>query len=298
MLQMSRRCLTSLAGLIALLGVATTASAQTSNTIDGFQAMFHNTTGSQNCAFGEDTLFQNTTGNDNTAVGFSALGAQTTAQANVGIGPFAGADISTGNSNVAVGGSALSRLRSGATNVGIGLNAGTNYVTSESNNVVISNPGVTSDSGVIRIGGTLQTSAYISGINGSTSSSGLAVFVNSTGKLGTTTSSKRFKDDIRPMAEASDGLMQLKPVTFYYKPGVDDGSHVLQYGLVAEDVAKVYPGLVQYDDAGQPLAVRYQFVNAMLLNEVQEQHRQLATQQQKIEQLEQKLDELLQHAQR
>ena len=96
--------------------------------------------------------------------------------------------------------------------------------------------------------------------------------MNSSGQLGTITSSLRFKDDVADMGEATDGLMKLRPVTFRYKAGVDDGSRLLQYGLVAEEVAKVYPNLVQYDDKGQPFTVRYHMINAMLLNEVQKQH--------------------------
>jgi hypothetical protein len=101
------------------------------------------------------------------------------------------------------------------------------------------------------------------------------VYVNSSGQLGTTTSSLRFKEDVQEMGDASQGLMRLRPVTFHYQPQYDDGSRLLQYGLVAEEVAQVYPGLVQYDKDGKALAVRYQFVDAMLLNEVQQQRRML-----------------------
>ena len=101
------------------------------------------------------------------------------------------------------------------------------------------------------------------------------MYINTLGQLGTVTSSLRFKENVLDMGDASHGIMDLRPVTFNYKPQYDDGSHLLQYGLIAEEVARVYPGLVQYDKSGKPLSVRYQFVNAMLLNEVQQQHREI-----------------------
>jgi hypothetical protein len=138
---------------------------------------------------------------------------------------------------------------------------------------------VTSESGAIRIGtvGT-HTGVVMAGIFGGTSASGVAVLVNSAGRLGTTTSSQRFKDDIADMAGESDLLMKLRPVAFYYKPELDE-THTRQYGLVAEEVAQVAPQLVVFDKDGAPQTVRYHFVNAMLLNEVQKQ-RQLVEEQQ------------------
>jgi len=130
--------------------------------------------------------------------------------------------------------------------------------------------------------------------------------VSSTGQLGTTTSSRRFKDNILDMGDASSKLFQLRPVTFFYKPQYDDGSHILQYGLIAEEVAKVYPDLVAYDKDGQPETVRYHLLTPMLLNEVQKQQKvvaaqqdviktqqqQISNQQQEIETLQQRLDRL------
>ena len=109
-------------------------------------------------------------------------------------------------------------------------------------------------------------------MNGVTVSSGTAVYIDSNGQLGTITSSVRFKEDVESMGDASEGLMKLRPVTFHYKAPYDDGSHLLQYGLIAEEVAKVFPDLVQYDQQGKPFTVRYHEINTMLLNELQKQH--------------------------
>jgi predicted ribosome quality control (RQC) complex YloA/Tae2 family protein len=118
------------------------------------------------------------------------------------------------------------------------------------------------------------------------------VYVDGNDQLGTLTSSLRFKQDVEDMGDATQGLMRLRPVTFRYKPEYDDGSHLLEYGLIAEEVAKVYPELVQTDRSGKPLAVRSHFVNAMVLNEVQRQHRTIATQQERIEQQQTQIEEL------
>jgi len=292
--QASRRLQLSLAVLVLLLPLATgVAVAQTGNTVYGTNAFIHNTTGSQDAAFGQYSLYWNSTGYLNSAFGYQAMGNNSSGQSNTAVGAFS-LGSSTGNGNTAVGGGALTNLGTGSNDTAVGVNAGSSYRTSDSNDIAIGSTGVAGESGVIRIGGSAQTATYVAGISGATSASGLAVYVNASGRLGTTTSSLRFKQEVRPMSEASRGLMQLRPVTFYYKPEFDDGSHLLQYGLIAEEVAKVYPGLVQYDEEGRPLAVRYQFVNAMLLNEVQDQHRLLAEQQAKIEKLEEQVQALLQ----
>ena len=148
----------------------------------------------------------------------------------------------------------------------------------ESNNIYIGNAGVAGESNTIRIGiDRNQTAAFIAGISGKTSASGVAVFVNSAGQLGTSTSSRRFKHEIADMGAESDLLMKLRPVAFYYKPELDE-TQTRQYGLVAEEVAQVAPQLVVYDKDGAPQTVRYHFVNAMLLNEVQKQQRLLEEQ--------------------
>jgi Chaperone of endosialidase len=167
----------------------------------------------------------------------------------------------------------------------VGHNAGSNVTTGD-NNIHIGNQGTAADSGLIRIGtvGT-QTATFIAGISGQTSASGVAVLVNAAGQLGTTTSSQRAKDEIRDMSVASDGVLKLRPVTFRYKPEHDDGSRLLQYGLIAEEVAEVYPELAVLDKDGQPSGVRYHVLPAMLLNELQRQQRQLTAQQQELDEL-------------
>ncbi|HEV7509844.1 MAG TPA: tail fiber domain-containing protein [Thermoanaerobaculia bacterium] len=260
------------------------------NTAVGYESLPANTTGAANTAVGAQTLQASQTASDNTALGFSALNLNTTGHENTAAGGEAMAGNQTGflnaafgwaalyvnqsgNFNTAIGVSALAGLGSGLTNLGLGYNAGKNYSGAESNNVVLANLGVSGDSGAIRIGtnGT-QTKAFIAGIFGSTSASGTQVLVNSSGQLGTTTSSLRFKEEVADMGAASRDLMRLRPVTFRYKPAYDDGQRILQYGLIAEEVAAVNPGLVQLGEDGQPLAIRYHFVYAMLLNEVQQQH--------------------------
>ena len=108
------------------------------------------------------------------------------------------------------------------------------------------------------------------------------MYINTNGQLGTLTSSRRFKDNIQDMGTASSKLFQLRPVTFNYKPQFDDGSHLLQYGLIAEEVAKVYPDMVVYDKDGQPYTVRYQLLAPMLLNELQKQNAVVAAQQESL----------------
>jgi hypothetical protein len=235
----------------------------------GLGALSSITNGFDNSAFGVDALLTNTTGANNSAFGVDALSSNT-----------------TGANNSAFGSSALDGLTSGNFNIAIGASAGTNLGGSESNNIYIGNAGASSESNIIRIGNTdslngpVQTAAFIAGISG-VNNVGVAVTVNSSGQLGTTLSSRRFKDEIADMASDSDLLMKLRPVSFYYKPELDP-THTRQYGLVAEEVAQVSPQLVVFDKDGVPQTVRYHFVNAMLLNEVQKQQSTIARQQAEI----------------
>jgi hypothetical protein len=134
---------------------------------------------------------------------------------------------------------------------------------------------VAKESAIIRIGtkGT-HRATYIAGIDGVTSSKGVAVYINANGQLGTLTSSQRFKKDIHDMGRVTDKLMRLRPVLFRYKEAAEDGTHPVQYGLIAEEVAKVYPELVQYDKEGKPYTIYYHLLTPMLLNELQKEHRQ------------------------
>jgi hypothetical protein len=172
-----------------------------SNTATGSRALESNTTGDTNTALGVGALFSNTTGSDNTALGDRGLLSNTTGVNNTALGDSALFDNTTGNSNIAIG-------------IGAGAN-----VTVGSSNIHIGNVGVESDTATIRIGDQgVQTSTFIAGISGQTSASGVAVLVNAAGQLGTTTSSRRAKDEIRDMGVASDGVLKLRPVAFQYKP--------------------------------------------------------------------------------
>ncbi len=248
------------------------------NSAFGIDGLENNTTGSGNAAFGASVLVANT-GDNNSAFGISTLVANTTGFNNSAFGIDALGSNTTGMQNSAFGSGALQNLTSGDLNTAIGAGAG-NSLTSGTSNIYIANSGAGSESNTIRIGtvGT-QTTTFIAGINGATSASGVAVFVNSSGQLGTATSSRRFKNEIVDLGGESDLLMKLRPVAFYYKPELDE-TQTRQYGLVAEEVAEVAPQLVVYDKDGTPLTVRYHFVNAMLLNEVQKQ-RQLVEDQKK-----------------
>jgi hypothetical protein len=242
-------------------------SANAANTFIGVGAGNFNMSGVLNSAFGTNALAANTTGVQNAAFGVDALSSNT-----------------TGHDNSAFGTSALDGLTSGNFNIAIGPSAGTNLVGSESNNIYIGAPGTSSESNTIRIGDPLTHMAtFIAGISAATSASGTAVLVNSSGQLGTILSSGRFKDEVADVADESDLLMNLRPVSFYYKPELDP-THTRQYGLVAEEVAQVSPELVVFDKDGVPQTVRYHFVNAMLLNEVQKQRQLVEVQQSTIAQ--------------
>jgi len=257
------------------------------NTASGYQALYTNVTGNNNMASGYQALYKNT-GSYNTATGSGALYTNAGGQYNTAIGYLAMYSNTGGNYNTAVGKETL-KNSTGNNNTAIGNMAGSN-ITSGNNNICIDNLGVAGESKTIRIGDN-QTACYIKGIYGKSASSGTGVYINSSGKLGTTTSSRRFKHDIRDMGSDSDVLMKLRPVTFRYKPDYDPDQS-LQYGLVAEEVEKVAPGLVAYDKEGRPYSVYYHKVNAMLLNEVQKQYRINQKQQKKIEELERQVREL------
>jgi len=214
----------------------------------------------------------NTEGIKNTATGFNALGQNTIGNSNTATGVGALNRLTTGSSNTAEGQGALHHLITGSSNIALGFFAGANLTTG-SNNIEIGNVGLASDANMIRIGkvGT-QTATFVAGIRGVTVASGIGVIIGSNGQLGTVTSSARFKEAIKPMDKASEAILALKPVTFRYKHDLDpDG--VPQFGLVAEQVEKVNPDLVVRDQDGKVNTVRYEAVNAMLLNEFLKEHR-------------------------
>src|SRR5581483_11335757 len=246
----------------------------------GTFALQSNQTGISNTAVGQSAL-RNTTVSHNTAVGEQALQNDTTGTQNVGVGEYALINVTTGSNNVGVGVGATSNVTTGSNNISLGINAGASRTGGDSNNIDIGNAGQAGESNAIRIGnaGTAAaTNVNILGIfGGGVNGSGLGVMVDNTGKLGVGISSARFKEDIQDLGDRTDDLMKLRTVRFHYKKDIDP-LQVEEYGLVAEEVAKVYPNLVVNDDKGVPLTVRYHLLNAMLLNEVQKQARRLAAQ--------------------
>jgi hypothetical protein len=247
------------------------------NTAIGLDALFSNTMGSQNAASGTGALEANTMGSENSASGACALSSNTTGISNTASGFAALRFNTTGTQNTSIGMNALENNTTGSNNIGVGFNAGAN-ATIGSSNIYLGNSGTSADANTMRLG-SLQTRTFIAGISGvTTGMTGVPVLVDSNGQLGTISSSRRFKYDIDDMGEASSELLQLRPVTFRYKRAQADGSHPLQYGLIAEEVAKVYPQLVQYSTTGELNTVLYHELPALLLNEVQKQHAQIETQ--------------------
>ena len=253
------------------------------NTATGDDALAHNLTGSDNTASGALALEHNTTGSDNTATGSAALNSSTGSQ-NTATGGAALFTNTSGNENTAIGFHALLNSTTGSKNIALGFRAGSDLTTGD-NNIDIGNAGQAGESSTIRIGRVPDhTATYIAGIAGATVPTGVAVIVNGNGRLGTTTSSERFKDAIQPMDKASEVILALKPVTFRYKKELDPEG-IPQFGLVAEQVEKVNPALVARDAEGKVYTVRYEAVNAMLLNEVLKEHRKVEEQQATIAEL-------------
>ncbi|HET9473807.1 MAG TPA: tail fiber domain-containing protein [Steroidobacteraceae bacterium] len=254
------------------------------NTAIGAYALQHNTSGVSNVATGHLALSGNTTGTGNTAVGEVAL-RENTANGNTAVGFGALQNKTAGEFNVAIGYRSLLSLTTGERNTAIGLGAGVNLLSGD-RNVYISNAGVIAESDAIRIGQT-QSRTFIAGIRGVTTANvnAIPVVIDSSGQLGTTSSSRRFKEDIADMGDASSLLMRLRPVTFYYRSDQNPKGRSLQYGLVAEEVAEVAPGLVAHSGDGEVETVFYEFLPPMLLNEFQKQQRLLDTQQKRLIQL-------------
>jgi hypothetical protein len=245
----------------------------TSNTALGASALQSNTTGSGNTADGVHALSRNTTGNNNTALGTVALHSNTTGSDNTAFGVDALFNNSTGTSNTAIGRAALANNTTGGFNTAFGDTAGEDLTTGN-DNIDIDNPGVAGESGTIRIGESgIQGQTFIAGISGA-AVTGTAVVVNGSGKLGVAPSSERFKQKIKSMDKTSESILALRPVTFHYKKEIEP-KDVLQFGLVAEEVEKVNPDLVVRDKEGKPYTVRYDAVNAMLLNEFLKEHHQV-----------------------
>jgi Chaperone of endosialidase len=243
------------------------------NTATGAGALLSNTTGPGNTANGAFALFSNTTGNANTAIGHFALFNNTTGAINTANGLNALVNNTTGTGNTATGIAALTNCVTGNDNIALGAFGGSNVLTAS--NVIC----------IGHLGENVDNSCYIGQIFDATSSGGTAVFINSDGRLGTITSSRRFKDDVKSMGQASEALFALKPVTFHYKKEIDQGGKA-QFGLVAEEVEEVDPDLVVRDKQGRPYSVRYEAVNAMLLNEFLKEHKAFIEEQEKVKKLE------------
>jgi len=262
------------------------------NTATGFQALLNNTTGIENVASGAFALINNQTGDFNTATGTGALQANIGGDANTATGTAALSDNTsginntangvnalffntTGHDNTADGLNALLNNKTGSSNIAVGSQAGSNLTTG-SNNIHIGNLGVAGESGKIRIGkqGT-QNGTFIAGIyNMNEGGTIKPVYINSNGRLGTQppASARKFKEEIKAMEKSSEGILKLKPVTFRYK---NDAEHTPQFGLIAEEVANVNPDLVVRDEHGKVYTVRYEAVNAMLLNEFLKEHQKV-----------------------
>ena len=266
------------------------------NTASGFQALFSNTTASNNTADGFNALV-NSTGHDNTATGSVALEANTTGSKNTAYGSFALQQNTTGFANTALGQAALLTNITGIENTAVGLAALQNNkasgnlaigfqagfnLTGGSNNIDIGTftMGVAGESNTMRLGTGLART-FISGVAG-VPVTGKQVFISSSGQLGILASSARYKRDIQTMGDLSRRLFQLRPVTFRYN---FDLQGERQFGLIAEEVEKVYPELVTKDEDGKVESVQYHELIPMLLNELQHQQQMLEAQAEQLTQL-------------
>ena len=241
------------------------------STVLGEDALLSLTTGTENVALGYDALQNTTTGLNNTATGHSSLASNTVGFNNTANG-WHSLIITTGNQNTGVGCDALVNNTTGSNNIAVGFRAGVN-LTNGSNNIDIGSNGVVGESNTIRIGNTgAQSAAFVAGIRGVAIAAAQPVGVNTAGQLGVRASSARFKEAISSMDKASEAILALRPVSFRYQKSLDPKG-VPQFGLVAEEVAKVNPDLVVPDEEGKPFSVRYEEVSVMLLNEFLKEHR-------------------------
>ena len=260
-----------------------------SNTATGGQALQSNTTGFDNTADGSAALQRNATGGGNTATGFAALVNNTTGSQNTAVGAHALFSNTTGNQNTVVGLDALSSNTTGSFNTANGAGALVNNTTGMGNTALglVAGGNVTTANNVICIGAAgadVSNTCFIGNIRGVTTQNAdaIPVLIDTAGQLGTVSSSRRFKTEIKSMDKASEALLALKPVTFHYK---SDQTRTPQFGLVAEEVAEVNPNLVVRDESGEIYSVRYDAVNAMLLNEFLKEHQKNDEQQATIAQL-------------
>ena len=260
------------------------------NTAVGSQALYSNTVGFSNTAVGRQALFSNSRGPCpprgpcgfwNTAVGSQALYRNSEGEGNTADGYQALYSNNTGGDNTAIGFGALGNNTDGSGNIALGASAGYNLSTVESGNIDIGNAGVAGDSSTTRIGSAISRT-FIAAIRGvaTDNDNAIPVVIDSAGQLGTVSSSVRFKTEIKPMDRASEAILALQPVIFHYKTNIKGTPH---FGLIAEDVAKVNPDLVVRDGDGKVYTVRYDAVNAMLLNEFLKEHRKVEEQDRQLQ---------------
>ncbi len=257
----------------AALGNATGAN---TNVAIGNLAMQFSTGSSTNVAIGANALQYATNVTTNIAIGQFAMQNSTGATTNVAIGQFAMQN-STGINNVAIGTNALRHNLTGSNNLAIGPSgAGSAFTAGESNNIDIGNAGIAGDQSIIRIGTQgSHTGCFVAGIFTGPSTGGTPVYINSSGQLGTTPSSTRYKKDIVDLDSQHDQMLKLRPVSFHYK---NDAQHHKQFGLIAEEVNEIYPEIVVRDEAGEIYSVNYMALIPLLLKQIQELEMQVQSQ--------------------
>jgi hypothetical protein len=244
------------------------------NTANGANALSSNTSGNRNVAVGFNALFSNEGGIDNTADGSNALYGNTIGNNNVAGGYKALFTNQSGSFNAAIGFRALYQ-NTGSNNVALGFNAGSSLTTGDGNVCIGYNVlGVAGESNTTRISNIYSSAA-----------SARLVYIKSDGKVGTLVSSGRFKEEIKSMENASEAILALKPVSFRYKREIEPNGAIM-FGLIAEEVEKIDPDLVTRNDKGQAETVRYEAVNAMLLNEFLKQHRKVEDHERRLEEQE------------
>jgi hypothetical protein len=267
-------------------GKITVASGGTLNVGLGDQVLVANTSGCHDVVIGASAMATNAGGSYTVSLGYSSLSTHQNGDYNVAVGAETLNSDQTGAQNTVVGAQALQGNVSGTGNVAIGYWAGNQNGGSASNNIDIGSTGNSADSGVIRIGTPAnQGQAFVAGVRGVTTGAkdAVQVLIDSNGQLGTMSSSRTVKEDIHDMADASQRLLELRPVAFRYRQAFADGSKPVQYGLIAEEVAEVFPELVAHDNDGRPETVKYHLLPALLLNEMQRHERELRNQRQELE---------------
>lgn len=264
------------------------------NTASGVEALYSNTSGGANTAAGVRALVNNVDGYQNTASGVNVLFNNTSGYDNTGSGMNVLVSNTTGSENTAYGAFSLGDNDTGVDNIAIGAYAGRNITGSY--NIAIGHDGVEAEDSTIRIGDADQQRTFVSGISGVMTgiNDAVTVVIDSNGQLGTVSSSRRYKEEISDMGDASEGLLRLNPVTFHYKQAYENGARPLEYGLIAEEVAEVFPELVVFNDENQPETVKYRLLSSLLLNELQKQHTELNGQTADIAELREQVAELSQ----